>query len=416
MSAHTALQNWLTEHGGHFHLDAHFSEVPSGALVIAAQDIAADETIASCPFDLVITRDLALDALSVLLGSDSRFSLEEWPTRQLLSSYLAFHAIVEERSSFPVLAHHVYVDSLPDCSQLRTPLHFSPSELEDLRGSNLHGATIDRERDWRREWTQCRDTLVRFKREWSEQFTWERYLTAATHISSRAFPSTLLSRAPSLSAPDSEPMLLPGIDALNHARGTAVSWVSNYIGNDAIPGPGSSISLVLHDKTPAGAELFNNYGPKPNAELILGYGFSLPENPDDTIVLKIGGLAGKSWEVGRHAKGAEGLWESILQSFSEEDKSITYEEYLDASSMLSEMVIGLLDKLPVISAEGIREEVALMIEHYIQGPSQFYCLFASAHGLVGQRNILEDLIEFAASKEAIGIAMAEEQGIKIVLE
>ena len=50
-----------------------------------------------------------------------------------------------------------------------------------------------------------------------------------------------------------------------------------------------ALALVLHTPTSRGHELLNNYGPKPNAELILGYGFALPHNPDDTIVLRLGG-------------------------------------------------------------------------------------------------------------------------------
>lgn len=82
------------------------------------------------------------------------------------------------------------------------------------------------------------------------------YLTAATYLSSRAFPSTLLSLAPSLVAtPSSFPVLLPGIDALNHKRGQAVTWVVDGAGSS-----GPAIGLVVHTPTPAGAEIFNNYG------------------------------------------------------------------------------------------------------------------------------------------------------------
>jgi hypothetical protein len=34
--------------------------------------------------------------------------------------------------------------------------------------------------------------------------------------------------------------------------------------------------------------VFNNYGPKSNEELLLGYGFTLPNNPDDVVTLKLG--------------------------------------------------------------------------------------------------------------------------------
>jgi hypothetical protein len=38
----------------------------------------------------------------------------------------------------------------------------------------------------------------------------------------------------------------------------------------------------------AGEQVFNNYGPKSNEELLLGYGFTLSPNPDDVVALKLG--------------------------------------------------------------------------------------------------------------------------------
>lgn len=33
--------------------------------------------------------------------------------------------------------------------------------------------------------------------------------------------------------------------------------------------------------------MYNNYGPKPNEELVLGYGFALPDNDADIVALKL---------------------------------------------------------------------------------------------------------------------------------
>lgn len=139
-----------------------------------------------------------------------------------------------------------------------------------------------------------------------------------------------------------------------------------------------TISLVLHNKTLAGEELLNNYGPKPNAELILGYGFSLPNNPDDTILLKIGGLENR-WEIGRSAQGAEALWDEVLQfmTSSDEEEREAYEAQLDAADMLPDMVQTLLRKLPSETGPedgSLRPEVASMLRDYIQGELIDSCL------------------------------------------
>ncbi|KAG6854344.1 hypothetical protein C0991_007849 [Blastosporella zonata] len=231
----------------------------------------------------------------------------------------------------------------------------------------------------------------------------EFYLTAATYLSSRAFPSSLLSRTPSLlSSPDTKPILLPGIDSLNHGRKEPVSWVVSYPESDTNASNSPKISLVLHNPSTRGQELLNNYGAKPNSEFILGYGFALEQNPDDTIVLKIGGTNGKKWEVGRSARGAEGLWIEILTSL-QQSPDPNYEDQLDAAGALLDMVQTLLDRLPPEKDDRrveIRPEIALMLTYYVEG----------------QRDILESLLDFAHEKERLAVEQARAEGIEIVLE
>jgi len=236
----------------------------------------------------------------------------------------------------------------------------------------------------------------------------EKYLTTATYLSSRAFPSTLLSPTPSLmsSSLSTQPILIPGIDALNHARGHPVSWLVTLPDDKDTNGGSQSlkISLVIHSPAAHGQELFNNYGPKPNSELILGYGFSIAHNPDDTIVLKIGGIGGDKWEIGRNARGVDGLWQEILSNFcSSAPEAPTFEDVLDASDMLQEMVQTFIERLPndgPFEAHGIRPDVATMFSHYLEG----------------QKDILEAVMEFARSKEREAIAMARDSGVDLVLE
>jgi hypothetical protein len=204
----------------------------------------------------------------------------------------------------------------------------------------------------------------------------ERYLTAAIYISSRAFPSSILSSQPTLVVtPSTEPILLPGVDSLNHKRAQPVSWLLSSPNGDA------SISLISHMATGPGEEIFNNYGPKPNSELILAYGFTLSNNPDDTIILKIGGGSrqGQKWEIGRNANGMDDLWKELLSLVAEpatedaedENSSLCYEDFLEASAMLSDMTQTLLDRLPGINDDeakaNMREDVYLMRQHYLEG-------------------------------------------------
>lgn len=238
-------------------------------------------------------------------------------------------------------------------------------------------------------------------------------MTASTYLSSRAFPSTLLSPVPSLAqTQDSHPVLLPGVDSLNHARANPVSWLVRSDPSTASPvGDGMSVCLQIHTLYPAGAEVFNNYGPKPNAELLLGYGFTLLHNPDDTLVLKLGGASsqGKRWEVGRDARGVEGLWAEIVDAVKHQqreegedvDDEPTWSLMLDASGILDSMSTAMLERLPNISqAQGLREDVAVMLAHYVDG----------------QKDILAGLIAYAGQKEAEALYLANEDGVDVQLE
>jgi hypothetical protein len=211
----------------------------------------------------------------------------------------------------------------------------------------------------------------------------ERYLTAATYLSSRAFPSSILSPTPSLQwTSSSAPVLLPGVDLFDHSRQSRVSWVVSRLAEGGDQGsaagdaytdgrsPGElCIDLVHHPVANRGQELFNNYGAKPNSELILAYGFSLPQNMDDSIVLKIGGGSGKRWEVGRNARGVEGVWEEILGLVTEKGESErTFEDYLEASEVLVDMTQAMLDRLPDVNRHAdMRPEVALMLKNLVEG-------------------------------------------------
>lgn len=88
------------------------------------------------------------------------------------------------------------------------------------------------------------------------------------------------------------------------SRGQPITWLSSPI--PATPqSPASSKTFVTTSTIPCVSflnpqpiaphtEVFNNYGPKSNEELLLSYGFVIPDNPDDTLILRLGSAAGPS--------------------------------------------------------------------------------------------------------------------------
>lgn len=75
------------------------------------------------------------------------------------------------------------------------------------------------------------------------------------------------------------PVLFPGLDAANHSPESKVDWTfgAGYF----------SIATSTDMQVEAGAEVFNNYGPKSNGELLLGYGFCIPDNPHDCVAMTL---------------------------------------------------------------------------------------------------------------------------------
>ncbi|TFL01878.1 hypothetical protein BDV98DRAFT_612202 [Pterulicium gracile] len=360
--------------------------VPSGYSILANTDIPEDATVVSCPFSLAITPQVAKKSLVKLLKGEN--VLEGWSERQLLYVYLCFHGIV------PVDTHAEYDLAQKPC-------------LDTLP---LYGATGDQERSWKAEWQVCQGAVAQVNEEWGKALTWDAYLTTSTYLSSRAFPSTVLSSTPTLqSTPDSHPVhripqprssyprILGRLNDLFYSRQLSV-----------IADIKDSISIVLDRNTRSGGELVNNYGAKPNSELILGYGFALPSNLEDTIVLAIGdpretdaGL----WEVDvwevvlgkvkSATQGEDGInndatRESQPTGGDDDDDEVTpvYEDKLEAARMLAELVETLLD----------------------------WCEESCCHETRGQRDTLESLLKFAMQKETQAVEEAREAGVKLLFK
>ncbi|KAG1224576.1 hypothetical protein G6F35_003933 [Rhizopus arrhizus] len=109
-----------------------------------------------------------------------------------------------------------------------------------------------------------------------EDIKWDDFLWAYSVYSSRAFPYKLVNTI----SEDNSEVLFPLVDALNHKPNTKITWSRS---GDSDTG---SISFISGQEYQAGNEIFNNYGPKSNEELLTGYGFCFEYNEYDHIALK----------------------------------------------------------------------------------------------------------------------------------
>ncbi|KAF3923793.1 hypothetical protein AA313_de0208516 [Arthrobotrys entomopaga] len=166
-------------------------------------------------------------------------------------------------------------------------LELYKDEMARLAGTNLGAGDVAlRKALWMEEW----ETGLQAFREIGgieniDRYTWDLYLRAATIYTSRSFPSKLVGIKLGATIPpvseaqkntESFPVLIPLVDILNHQPKTKIVWK---------PTP-ESFSLEALGCLSIGSQVFNNYGPKANEELLMGYGFVIPDSPVDSLAMK----------------------------------------------------------------------------------------------------------------------------------
>lgn len=308
-----------------------FREGQFGLSGFAAADIPAGTVLLSLPYNAALNE---LYAASTRWGAAAAPLVTANPGR--LSGRSVLYLCMIGEAGDREARFYDYLTSLPQ--RFDDPLWWSPLELAELTATNL-AAGVEFKRSWLRASYDALFPALHdshpalFSR---DVFTWERFLWAHSCFSSRGFPHTLsvppgqASEAASAAvdgavsaldydAPEavaaahgSGPVgcMLPVLDILNHRYRTPVSWVRGpsaadggaSAGDSGAPPSGSSaaasgavgagapghVSFVAGAPIPAGAEVFNNYGPKSNEELLLSFGFVLPDNRQDTLALRFG--------------------------------------------------------------------------------------------------------------------------------
>ncbi|SLM39105.1 hypothetical protein LPUS_09545 [Lasallia pustulata] len=193
-----------------------------------------------------------------------------------------------------------YIDLLPSPDKpefLNTPMWYSEIDALWIRGTNLEQAVQDRERSWRAEYEEgLRQLLLEHDNFYpgmlqraKEGYSWNLYKWAATIMSSRSFPASCLTYVSTESTKfvdtnirdryqtRNSSVLLPVFDLANHHPDVRVTWEWNT----------TDCRLMIDERLEAGAQVYNNYGPKSNEELVMGYGFSLENNLTDQYALKM---------------------------------------------------------------------------------------------------------------------------------
>lgn len=212
--------------------------------------------------------------------------------------------------------HAPYVATLPAAHD--DPSHWTAEQVGWLAGTNLAAALPERLAALRANFDAVVPPLTAARPDVfpRDVYTWGAWTWAVSAYTSRAFPARVAQLgglavtplitpssggagcaggvdgagaggAGTAAADDPPGLLLPLLDSCNHQLGAPVTW--RTVADDGGGGPGSAatevagapaaaagaVELVVGYPVAAGAPVVNNYGPKANESLLMGYGFCL---------------------------------------------------------------------------------------------------------------------------------------------
>ncbi|KAF9134056.1 hypothetical protein BGW39_008275 [Mortierella sp. 14UC] len=278
-SLHSSKQSrfvdWLTANNASFPKLEFRDDADGCGSVYASADIAEDEVFLTLPFEpLVITDAVARRHLpSSAKELDSRTAIMLFLIQQTNNSQLSDKdenendGKAKSDSSSTVSFYKPYLDMIPD--RIHTALAFDEQEMERLRGTNAFMAVKELQESLRAQYDKTME-VVGSDLKVEDGFTWERFLWAKTVVSSRTFPASLFGNET-----EGEIVLIPLADSANHKSRHKITWLKTT--------EGLQMASAAINK---GDQVFNNYGPKSNEELLIGYGFCLEDNADDFVSLK----------------------------------------------------------------------------------------------------------------------------------
>ncbi|RGP76098.1 hypothetical protein FLONG3_5489 [Fusarium longipes] len=274
----SALVEWATSNGASINPSVQVSHLPETGLSFCA-------TAPTLPFDTIVSipPSLTLSYLNALPGrhDPKPFTpafLAQTPPHVIGRFVLVKHFLLKEESFWTP-----YIQALPqpnDVDSWSLPPFWPDEDAELFEGTNIEVGVTNIKANVKREFRAACDLLDRadWEPQLLKQFILTLYQWAYSIFSSRSFrPSLVLGpedqqRLPEGVKLDDFSVLMPLFDVGNHDMTTEVRWNRDEKTSDC--------SLKVGKSYQAGEQIFNNYSMKTNAELLLGYGFMLPETEE----------------------------------------------------------------------------------------------------------------------------------------
>lgn len=292
----SALLEWSREHGGTVHpaLEVYKDEVtgfsmrvkPSSAVGIELK-AGAGEQVLRCPFSTSLSFLNARLGGPILTGS-SGSDVEPRPAFPLRFMEIQPHLI----GHFYLMKQYLlgkdsfwypYISTLPQPDSISSwslPPFWPAEDFQFLEGTNAAVAAREIQANAKRDFKDARRILKEEEYENWQDYTRHLFNWAFSIFASRSFRPSLVTptsvrerELPKNIGIDDFSMLLPVYDIINHDPKASVQWTVDTEGGDT----SEACRFVTFDSYKPGEQVFNTYGKKTNSELLLSYGFMLPE-------------------------------------------------------------------------------------------------------------------------------------------
>ncbi|KKA30936.1 hypothetical protein TD95_004336 [Thielaviopsis punctulata] len=288
------LIDWAKENGATLNDAVTINHSPeSGARFVATANVPRSAPIVSCPMNLTLSylnlltpppapfRDPYAGASSA--PPPSTVANVPFPPAFLantpphvLSRFLLMQQYLLGHSSF----WHAYIAALPVPGSLDLPALWADDDAELLDGTNLATSIADIRQQLAAEYAAARALLQGWSAGSWREFTRDLYFWAYAVFTSRSFTPTLVipdeqtvgERLPPGVKMTDFSLLLPLYDIGNHGMMAPITWA-----RDAET---QNVTLCVDREHREGEEVFNNYGMKTNAQLLVAYGFMIAESED----------------------------------------------------------------------------------------------------------------------------------------
>lgn len=275
--AHSSLLEWTASHGATLHPSLEISRDERSGAGFRVKDgsISPGDAVVTCPTPLTLSYLNALPTPPAPFHKDSASPvfpeafLSSAPPHVVGRFFLVQQFLRGDESHW-----FLYIRSLPqpgDTESWLIPPFWEEDDLELLQGTNLEVSVGEINATLEREFSAAKKLLGGW--EHAEGYSRHLYNWAYAIFTSRSFmPSLVVPNRHELKLPDGVAwddfsVLMPLFDVGNHSMTAKTTWETEA---------GTGCRLVTGDTYAAGEQVFNNYGMKTNAQLLLAYGFVAP--------------------------------------------------------------------------------------------------------------------------------------------